>query len=845
MSLDIAEFGALLDELSLGLVMVDPEDLISLGEVLSKVETLMKACESIGPPEGTLILKGVNKALEAIVLDKVSDKVQVMEVVGQGVGLLQELWRSFSAGNPWSGDMAGFMAGLRDHAKVELDAGAAPKASVEAPPQESAAPAEPPMAEEAMMYDASQDQDLFFGFIAESTEHIESIEVNIIELEQNPDDLDVINSVFRPFHTIKGVSGFLNLQEIHSLTHDVENLLDDARNARLQMTPAVIDLVLDAVDLLKRMIADVKVRLETGETVTVDYGIPAFVERIKAIQQGDEGEAAAVEPAAAESKYVGMRLGEILVDQGMVDQEELEQLLQDQEDKRLRKLGEILVEQGVISGADLEDALRLQAEHEDKKLGEILVDSGKVGSDDLEQAMSDQEQMRSEKLGEMLIREKVAEPRAVAGALREQKKAAGEPATMGQTVKVDTIKLDGLVDMVGELVIAQSLVASNDKIRNLKDQKIIRDLSHLARITSELQRTAMSLRMVPIRQTFQKMIRLVRDLARKSGKQVDLTMSGEDTEIDRNMVEAIYDPLVHMVRNSVDHGVEMPDVRDQVGKPREGRVHLRAFHQGGNVVIEISDDGKGLDKEKILAKGIERGLVSPDDTLSEHAIFNLIFQPGFSTAEKITDVSGRGVGMDVVKKAIEKMRGKIEVNSKLGQGSTITIRLPLTLAIIDGMIVRVGDNRYILPTVAIHESFRPGKGDYHTVKGQGEMIKVRENLLPLVRLDDILGAVGSVTDPSEALVVVVENEGERRCILVDEVLGKQEVVIKSLGERLKYVRSLAGGSILGDGRVGLILDVAGVFEVSDGMMGGRIRSTGGNGAAKDWDMEDDWGMGPT
>jgi two-component system chemotaxis sensor kinase CheA len=357
----------------------------------------------------------------------------------------------------------------------------------------------------------------------------------------------------------------------------------------------------------------------------------------------------------------------------------------------------------------------------------------------------------------------------------------------------------------------------------------------------------MSMRMVPIRQTFQKMIRLVRDLSRKSGKQVELAMSGEDTEIDRNMVEAIYDPLVHMVRNSVDHGIEKPEVRRESGKPAEGHVQLRAFHQGGNVVIEIVDDGQGLNRDRILEKAIERGVVSPDESLSDSAIFNLIFQPGFSTAEKITDVSGRGVGMDVVKKAIEKLRGKVEVDSRPGRGSTVTIRLPLTLAIIDGMIVRVGEHRYILPTVAIHESFRPAAGDYHTVKGQGEMIKVRENLLPLVRLDGVLGAMGAVGDPTEALVVVVENEGERRCIMVDEVIGKQEVVIKSLGERLKFVRALAGGSILGDGRVGLILDVSGVFEVSDGLAGGGARTLvaakieGDNTTGGD----EDWGMGPT
>ena len=304
-------------------------------------------------------------------------------------------------------------------------------------------------------------------------------------------------------------------------------------------------------------------------------------------------------------------------------------------------------------------------------------------------------------------------------------------------------------------------------------------------------------------------------MSRKSGKEVDLIMSGEETEIDRNMVEAIYDPLVHMVRNSMDHGLETPEQRRELGKPTTGTIHLRAFHQGGSVVIEIKDDGRGLDRERIIQRAVERNLISEEDSLTDSALYSLIFQPGFSTAEKVTDISGRGVGMDVVKRAIEKIRGKVDVSSTAGRGTTISVRLPLTLAIIDGMIVRVGDHRYILPTAAIHESFRPSAGDYHTIRNKGEMIKVREELLPLVRLDNILEATGAVTVPSEALVVMVENEGERRCVMVDEVLGKQEVVIKSLGERLKHVRALAGGSILGDGRVGLILDVAGLFEVCD------------------------------
>ena len=377
-------------------------------------------------------------------------------------------------------------------------------------------------------------------------------------------------------------------------------------------------------------------------------------------------------------------------------------------------------------------------------------------------------------------------------------------------------------------------------ISGLKEQTISKDLAHVSRITSELQRNAMSLRMVQIRQTFQKMNRLVRDLAHRFEKDVKFETFGDDTEIDRNMVESIYDPLVHLVRNSLDHGLENPDERRLVGKSPQGHLVLKAYHQGGNVVIELNDDGRGLDAEKVLAKGRAQGLVGEQEELSPAALHSLVFQPGFSTASTVSDISGRGVGLDVVKKSIETLRGKVDFISTPGRGSTMTIRLPLTLAIIDGMIVRVGEHRYILPTISIIESFRPAMSDYYTVKGQGEMIKVRERLLPLVRLDRIVGASGALDDPEEALVVVVENEGEARCLLVDEVVGKQEVVIKSLGERLKYVHTLAGGTILGDGRVGLILDIAGLFEVC-GRMGGGPPMFGESALDDDWGMNDDEG----
>ena len=860
MALEDKDVNELVDDLSLTLVMVDPDDLIALGEILEKVEKLedVFSLKTTGGP--VFILTAVRKTVEAIILEKVPDKTAAVELIGRGVTLFQQYLRDQSSDAldpaPWLSELqAATGQDFSGFVDIQTSMDPAPESAgdegwTDSAPDMEAEPG--PIAgtdngvqgedEAEASYDPAQDRDLFFGFISESLEHIESIEVNIIALESDPEDKNTLNSIFRPFHTIKGVSGFLNLRHIHTLTHQVENLLDAARNDRISVTPALIDLVLDAVDILKKMIRDVS-ELMDGREFTSDSMIPeGFLDRLLAVQQGEE--VGGPEDKIA-SEYSGWMLGEILIDQGLIQEDELERLLQSQAESRLRKLGEIVIQRGYINSEDLEEALRLQLLDQEKKLGEILIETGKADPNEIYSAVKEQEALRERKLGEILVREKQAGAREVAGALREQKRgpeAAEHPA--GRTVKVDTQKLDSLVDLVGELVIAQSLVHSNDKVLSLKDQKLFRDLSHMSRITTELQRTAMSMRMVPIRQTFQKMIRLVRDLSRKSGKQVELSMSGEDTEIDRNMVEAIYDPLLHMVRNSVDHGIEHPENRMQAGKSAEGRIHLRAFHQGGNVVIQIEDDGHGLDQEKILHKALERGVIGPDDSLSGQAIFMLIFQPGFSTAEKITDVSGRGVGMDVVKQAIEKLRGKIEVASEPGKGCSITIRLPLTLAIIDGMIVRIGESRFILPTVAIRESFRPSPNDYHTVKGRGEMIKVRDNMLPLVRLGQVLETSGALEDPASALVVVVENEGNRRCLMVDEVLGKQEVVIKSLGERLKYVRALAGGSILGDGRVGLILDVAGLFEVCDGFISGP---PGGGGAAleNDWEMDDDWGMGPT
>jgi two-component system, chemotaxis family, sensor kinase CheA len=383
----------------------------------------------------------------------------------------------------------------------------------------------------------------------------------------------------------------------------------------------------------------------------------------------------------------------------------------------------------------------------------------------------------------------------------------GVPTPSSGFVKLDTAKLDSLVDLVGELVIAQSMVVQNPDVQSINSLSLVRYLRQLSRITTDLQRNAMSLRMIPIRAMFHKMNRLVRDIATQQQKQVRLLLEGEETELDRNIVEKLSDPLVHMIRNAIDHGLEEPADRVAQGKPELGTIRLTAAHQRGGIVIRVQDDGRGLDRGRILAKAIDRGLVKANASLTESEIFSLIFQAGFSTAEKVTDLSGRGVGMDVVVRNIENLRGKVEIQSLSGQGTTFTILLPLTLAIIDGLLVGVGGDRYIIPTLSVRESFRPPPGMVTTVHGRGEVVSVRGRQTPLLRLGHYLGTASRAVKPEDGIIVVVESGDAARGLLVDELIGKQEVVIKGLGRAFRQQNLLAGGAVLGDGGVGLMLDV--------------------------------------
>ncbi|MEB3308058.1 MAG: chemotaxis protein CheA [Cyanobacteriota bacterium] len=399
-------------------------------------------------------------------------------------------------------------------------------------------------------------------------------------------------------------------------------------------------------------------------------------------------------------------------------------------------------------------------------------------------------------------------PAAGPGELAEERlaEAPHKPDPLSNFVKIDTQKLDALIDLVGELVIAKSMVVEHPLLTQQRKGELPRHLRQLSRISSDLQHNAMSLRMVPIRTTFQKMNRLVRDLASSQGKQVMLALKGEDTELDRNIVEALTEPLLHMMRNSIDHGLEKAEERLRCGKPAQGRIEIEASHQGGGILIRISDDGRGIDPEKVLLKAREKGIVESNFNGSKSEILNLIFQAGFSTAATVTDVSGRGVGMDVVQGSINRLRGRIEVSSEAGQGTTFLIRLPLTLAIIDGMLVGVGDQRFILPTLSIVESFRPTATMLSTVKGQGRVVNLRGNLIPILNLAARLGIQGGVESPEDGIILVINSSGLARGVLVDRLITKQEVVIKALGHSFEQQPLYSGAAIMGDGQVALILD---------------------------------------
>ncbi len=555
-------------------------------------------------------------------------------------------------------------------------------------------------------------------FVGEANTHLEMGEASLLRLEDDPGDMNEVNAVFRSFHTIKGVAGFLELKQIGALAHAAETLLDLARKGKIQLIGAVLDVVLEARDVMGKLVQGVETAARTQAAPVVQNGLDNLLVRLDAATRGETAEPNANAGVANPA-----------------------------------------VESGIETAG-------------------------------------------------------IAPEQEATAPAAEAAPSASHAAPVGEAVvKVSTGRLDALINAIGELVISQAMVAQDLGTAALVgNQRLGRNLSHLGKITRGLQELSMSMRMVPISGVFQKMARLSRDVSRKAGKEIEFVQIGGETELDRNVVEAISDPLVHMVRNSIDHGVEKPEDREKAGKPRAGRVVLKACHQSGNVVVQITDDGRGLNTQRIVQKAIAAGIVKEGQELTEQQIFQLIFHPGLSTAEKITDISGRGVGMDVVRKNVEALRGRIEITSVAGKGSTFTVRLPLTLAVIDGLIVRVGAQRYIIPITSIEQSIRPTAAQLSSVHGRGELCMVRDRLLPIIRLHQLFKVEPKNTDPTHALVVIVQDGPDLCCLLVDELVGQQQVVIKSVGKEIGELPGIAGCAILGDGNVSLILDIGGIIH---------------------------------
>ena len=602
-----------------------------------------------------------------------------------------------------------------------------------------------------------EDRSFLVDFIAEGGDHIHTIEKNLLRLETAPTDDEALNFVFRSCHTLKGLAGFLELSEIQTLAHAAESLMDRARQKELILRPEHVDLLLEVTDCFKELISGLEAVLG-GEDFQPSAHVELLVSRLK--------NADSLPPMAALAP-----------------------------DKADALVGEVLVEHGMADPESVKNALEEQSRGDIRPLGEILHAKGEVAARDVAQVVGAQIEARKTPTAE-----------------------AAAKTAVEETIRVPVQKLDLLIDAIGEAVIAQSMAWADPALAAVKDLALEKKIAQAGLMMRQIQELSMSLRMVSIRSTFQKMSRLVRDLSRKLDKQIDLDMDGEDTELDKTVVENIGDPLIHMVRNSLDHGIETPSERRAAGKPEVGHIKLRAFHKAGSVHIEIEDDGKGLDREAILKKAVANGLAKEDIHYQDAEIYQMIFHPGLSTAKSVTDISGRGVGMDVVKKNIEALRGTVEIRSEKGKGTCFTIRLPLTLAIISGMVVRIHQERYIVPTLSVLATIRPGPEQLQTVVGKGELLNLRGQLIRLIRLGEVfgddLGPRGVLAEESQVVMVVEDTLGRRAGILVDEILDQQQVVIKNLGSALGDVPGVSGGAIMNDGSVSLILDVGGIVKAA-------------------------------
>jgi len=677
-----------------------------------------------------------------------------------------------------------------------------------------------------MSIDMAQFHQVFFE---ESFEGLDIMETGLLNLDMGDVDDEDINTIFRAAHSIKGGSGTFGFTAVSDFTHVMETLLDEMRDGRRQVTQVAVDVLLGSVDCLKEMLTAIQDEQEIDVESVNKYQQALEVELNGTDASSTEN---TVEPSDEQTSQQVNAKGWMVAFSPHAD------MLKTGNDpvrmlRELSSLGELTTTvdfQGVPDFYEL-DPEECHLSWSLELVGDIVISDVNEIFDWVEDecdlaiqplgSPTEEQAPPSSPVAEATI-EKAAE---VANPSVENKKTtkvkaetSKKPAAKGSSsIRVDTSKIDTLINMVGELVITQSmlsLVGEHFEMNKLDQLKS--GLSQLERHTRELQESVMNIRMLPISFVFSRFPRLVHDLSSKLDKKIELVLVGEHTEVDKTVVELLSDPLVHLVRNSLDHGVEMPADRVAAGKPETGTITLEAYHRGGNIVIEVKDDGKGLNKEMLRAKAIEKGLIGEETLLTDKQTYELIFMAGFSTAAELSDISGRGVGMDVVRRNIQSLGGNIEIISELGVGTTIAIHLPLTLAIMDGQSIAVGDERFIVPLGAIIESINIKESMVNRVAGRGETFRLRDEYLPIIRMHEIFGVkTVQATKLTEGLVVVVDGQGMRCGLFVDDLLGQQQVVIKSLEANYRKVEGVSGATILGDGSVALILDIPGLVRLSN------------------------------
>ena len=634
-------------------------------------------------------------------------------------------------------------------------------------------------------------QEIMEDFLIEAFEMVEQLDQDLVELENNPEDLDLLNRIFRVAHTIKGSSSFLNFDVLTHLTHNMEDVLNKARRGELKITPDVMDVILESIDLMKALLSVIR---DNGTDANSGIDVSDCVKRLQAISKGEAIDEATAESPATEAAPT--------------------------QEAQQANTESSSTESAESASADSEE----EPDYANMSPEEVEAEIARLLAKRQEEDKKRRQEKKQEEAQAKATEQKAAPAAAPAAKAAPKAEAGGQKApsvAVEPTVRVDVKRLDHLMNLIGELVLGKNRLIRiyGDVEERYDGEKFLEELnqvvSSISTVTTDLQLAVMKTRMLPVGKVFSKFPRMVRDLSRELGKNIDLIISGEETELDKSIVEEIGDPLIHIIRNSCDHGIEVPDVRKANGKSEVGKVELKAYNEGNHIVIEIKDDGKGLDVEMLKKKAIEKGLINERDAenMSEKEAFGIIFRPGFSTAASITNVSGRGVGMDVVKTNVEKLNGIIEIDSEVGVGTTQKLKIPLTLAIMQALLVGVQEEYYAIPLSSVLETVRVSQEEIYTVDGKS-VLRLRDEVLSLVRLADIFKVDSVLESLNEVYVVIIGLAEQKIGVIVDYLIGQEEVVIKSLGYYLKGTEGIAGATVRGDGKITLIADVAAMMDMA-------------------------------